>query len=84
MKSHESISIEIERTLKKLILCHNQFAIKLVTHPELHRYLDNVDKDYLAKFAGKSNAHIEFGMSDTLHINDFQFFSTLNGQRIDV
>lgn len=83
VKSHESISVEIERALKKLILCQNQFALKLVTHPDLNKYLDASDKDYYQKLAGKSNAHIEFAVNDTLHLNEFLFYSTLNGQRID-
>lgn len=84
VKSHESVSVEIERALKKIILCTGQFGLKLVIHPELNRYLDNGDKEYFRKIAGKSNAHIEFGISDNLHLNDFQFISTLNGQKIEV
>ena len=83
VKSHESVSVEIERSLKKLILCNNQFALKLVTHPELNRYLDSGDKDYYVKVAGLSNAHLEFGVNDNLHLNDYLFYSTLNGQKID-
>ena len=83
IKSHESVSIEIERSLKKLILSQNQFALKLVTHPELNRYLVSGDKDYFLKIAGTANAHIEFAVNDSLHLNDYLFYSTLNGQRID-
>lgn len=83
VKSHESISVEIERSLKKIIQAQNQFALKLVVHPELSRYLDGGDKDYYRKLANNSNAKLEFGISDNLHLNDYQFFSTLNGQKID-
>lgn len=83
IKSHESVAIEIERTLKKLILAQSQFALKLVVHPELNRYLDTTDKDFFVKIAAKSNAHIEFGTSDLYHLNEYQFFSTLNGQKIE-
>jgi ribonuclease G len=83
VKSHESISVEIERSLKKLILCQNQFALKLTTHPELNKYLESGDKDYYTKLAGKSNAHLEFAISDNLHLNDYHFYSTLNGQKVD-
>lgn len=83
IKSHESVSIEIERTLKKLIFAQNQFGLKLVTHPELDKYLETEDKDYLSRLAHKANARIEFGIDDTLHLNDYHFCSTLNGQRID-
>lgn len=84
VKSHESISVEIERSLKKLIHGQNQFALKLMTHPELNRYLDSGDKEYYAKIATKSNAHLEFGISDLLHLNEYQFYSTINGQKIEV
>jgi len=82
VKSHESVSVEIERAIKRLI--QQQFALKLVTHPELHRYLDSGDKEYYTKLAKKSNARIEFGVSDLFHLNEFQFYSTTNGQKIDV
>lgn len=83
VKNHESISVEIERVLKKLILCQNQYALKLVTHPELNRYLDGGDKDFYIKLAEKSNAHLEFGVNDNLHLNEYSFYSTLNGEPID-
>jgi len=83
VKSHESVSVEIERALKKLILCHSQFALKLIVHPELNRFLDTGDKDFYQKLAGKSNAQIEFAVNDSLHLNEFMFYSTLNGQKID-
>jgi ribonuclease G len=83
IKSHESVSVEIERTLKKLITSQNQFALRLVVHPELNRYLDLGDKDYFLKTATKSNTHLEFGTSDLNHLNEYQFFSTLNGQKIE-
>lgn len=83
VKSHESVSVEIERSLKKLILCQNQYALKLVIHPELSRYLDCRDKDYYQKIAHKANAHLEFGVTDMIHINDYVFYSTLNGHKID-
>lgn len=84
IKSHESVAIEIERSLKKLMNAQNQFALKLVTHPELNRYLDEGDKEYFVKLSGKSNAHLEFAVNDALHLNDYIFYSTLNGQRINI
>jgi ribonuclease G len=83
VKSHESVSVEIERSLKKLMQAQHQFALKLVIHPELNRYLDSNDKEYYRQLAGKSNARLEFGVNDQLHLNDYHFFSTLNGQKID-
>lgn len=84
VKSHESISIEIERALKKVINCHQQFALRLETHPELNRYLNTIDKKYLLKLAEEFNAHLEFTASDEMHINDFHFYSTINNKRVEV
>lgn len=84
VKTHESVAVEIERALKKLILCHNQFALKLMVHPDLEKYLNQSDKDYYLKLANKSNAHLEFAISDNLHLNEFLFYSTTNGQKIEV
>ncbi len=83
VKTHESVSVEIERALKKLILCHNQFALKLIVHPDLNKYLDGGDKDYYEKLASKSNAHLEFAINDSLHLNEFLFYSSINGQKIE-
>ncbi len=83
VKSHESVSIEIERTLKKLIACQNQYALRCVGHPELHRYLDSGDRDYLVQIARKANAHLEFTSNDLFHLNEYCFYSTLNGQKLE-
>jgi ribonuclease G len=84
IKTHESVSVEIERALKKLIHAHNHYALKLTVHPELNRYLgDGGDKEYLTDYALEANARLDFGVSDNLHLNDYQFSSTLNGQKLD-
>ncbi len=84
IKTHESVAVEIERALKKLISCHNQFALKLMVHPDLEKYLNQSDRDYYLKLASKSNAHLEFAINDSLHLNEFLFYSTTNGQKIEV
>ncbi len=84
VKSHESVSIEIERALKKIISCHEQFALKLIVHPELDRYLNEIDKQFLFQLATGFNAHLKCESSDSLHINDFQFYSTITNKRIEV
>jgi ribonuclease G len=84
VKTHESVSIEIERALKKVIHCNQQFGLKLEVHPELGRYLQQGDKEYLQKLAVKLNANLEFATNDLLHINEFYFYSTVNSQRIEL
>lgn len=83
VKSHESVSIEIERALKKVIDYHQQFALRLVVHPELARYLNTIDKRFLLKLAEERNAHLEITQDDNLHINDFHFISTINNKKIE-
>lgn len=84
IKSHESVSIDIERALKKLIKVHQQYAIKLVTHPEIDKYMHAIDKPYLKKVAEELNAHLECAVDDRLHLNDYQFYSSTNNQLIDL
>lgn len=84
VRSHESISIEIERALKKVIEHHQQFAIRLMIHPELSRYLNTIDKKYLLKLAEEKNAHLEFTIEENMHINDFCFVSSITNKKIEV
>lgn len=83
IKSYESISIEIERALKKLIKVQQQFALKLVIHPEVDKYLNSIDKPYLRKIAEELNAHLEYDVDDQLHLNDFHFYSSTNQQLLE-
>lgn len=83
IKSHESVSIEIERSLKKIISHQNQYALKLVMHPELHKCLEKGDLKHFVKMAGAENARLEFAVNDCLHLNDYTFYSTLNGQKLE-
>jgi len=85
IKTHESISIEIERKLKKIIGCLEQFGLQLVIHPELDKFMDKEgDKAELVKLAKKLNAKLEFTTLDTLHLNDYQFYSTITKKLLDV
>lgn len=84
VKTHESVSIEIERALKKAISHNQQFALKLVVHPELDHYLSSVDKRFLLKVAEGMNARLEFDIDENLHLNEFYFFSTISEKKIEV
>jgi ribonuclease G len=83
VKNHESISIDIERTLKKLINAQNQYALRLVVHPQLSHYLSHEDRPYLLNLASKANAYLEFSTDENLHLNHFEFYSTLNNEKLD-
>jgi ribonuclease G len=84
IKSHETVSIEIERQLKKLIKCSEQYAIKLVVHPDLAQYMRLMDRPFLQKLAEGLNAKLEFQADDNLHLNQYLFFSSINDQLIEV
>lgn len=83
VKSHESVTIEIERDLKKVIHQLEHYGIRLVIHPALDQYMEKEEeKEFLINFAKKQNAKIEFSTSDLLHINDYQFISIMSNQQI--
>jgi ribonuclease G len=84
VKTHESVSIEIERDIKKTINCLQQFAIKIVVHPHLDGYLKESDKQYFQELAESLNARIEWDTSDLLHINDYQFVSSITQKPIEI
>ena len=83
IKSHESVSIEIERAIKRLVCQHQHFGLKLISHPSLDQYLAQRDKDHFRKLAEKWNAQIVYSSNDNLHLNEFQFVSTLNGKKLE-
>ncbi len=83
IKTHESVSIEIERALKKVIQYNQKYALRLECHPELLRYIEVHFKDHLLKTTDKLNASLEFSCNDQLHLNDFHMYSTTNGEKIE-
>lgn len=84
VKSYESVSIEIERAFKKIMGCGEELDLKLVTHPQVDHYLNTIDKSYLIKLAADHNAHLTFASDDSLHLNDWAFYSTTTHERIEV
>ena len=85
IKTHESVVIEIERALKKATQHFQQFGLCLVVHPALDNYMDKTsDKDFLDKLAKKMKAQLDFDQSDMLHLNDFQLYSTVTRELLDV
>ena len=84
IKSHESISIEIERSIKKLICQQQHFGLEMICHPDLDHYLGHHDKEYFRKLAEKWNAQLRFEINDNLHLNEFQFYSSINGKKLEI
>jgi ribonuclease G len=84
VKTHESISIELERDIKKVINCEQQYALKVTLHPELYKYIQENDHEFLTGLAETLNARIDWETSDTLHLNEYRFYSSINQKPIEV
>lgn len=84
IKNHESVDIEIERALGKLINLKEELNLTLVIHPELDRHLGSKGRQHLESFAKKGKAFLKFDTSDTLHLNDFQFYSSKTHELLEV
>ncbi|QVL55343.1 MAG: ribonuclease E/G [Simkaniaceae bacterium] len=83
IKNFESISIEIERAIQKLMSIHNESKVELITHPQLNDYLGKGDKSLLEKLAKNLKGEISFKSNDELHLNGFEFYSMADGQKIE-
>ena len=84
IKTNESMYIDIERTLYKIINCNQQYGLKLVVHPIIKHHIFVVDNGFLKTLAEELNASLEIEESDELHINEFYFYSTINNEKIEV
>jgi Ribonuclease G/E len=71
IQSHETASIELERAIKKLVMDGVKGSVEVTTHPDLDRYLDGEDKDFLDKLAKKESIKLIFKTNNELHLNDF-------------
>ncbi len=84
IKTYESVSIEIERSIKKIINQNQEKEVEITTHPNLDQYITVSDKEYLKKLADKAQLKLSFRIDDNLHLNDFCFHSSNDGSKIDV
>lgn len=83
IKNHESISIEIERALKRL-LGERSLELKLTSHPHLDHYLSSEDKRHFETIAQENNSLVTFGSNDNFHLNQFEFYSITDGKKLEV
>jgi len=83
IKNFETVSVEIERTLKKLIYNQKQYALKLTLHPKIANFLNGEDKKHFIEIAEKGNANLKIEKDDELHLNDFEFYSTTSNEKIE-
>ncbi len=84
IKSHESVAIDMERDMKRIIQCQQQYALKIIVHPELLRHIQRTDRDFLHQMADSLNAKLEWEANDTLHLNDYHFVSSITDQPLEL
>ena len=84
IKNNESIIIDIERALKKLVMQNKANRLKLIYHPHLDSYLSKKDKSHLHQLAKKWKTSLEYGTDDNLHLNDFQFYAMENDKQVEL
>jgi ribonuclease G len=83
IKNHESISIEMERALKK-IMGEIPLQLKITSHPHLDDYLKKEDKGHFENIAKENNSSVEFSSNDNFHLNQFEFYSVTDGKKLEV
>ncbi len=84
IKNNESIIIDIQRALKKLVTLKKQDGLKLVYHPQLDKSLTKRDKTNYLQLAKQWETKLEFAIDDNLHVNDFEFYSISTGNKIEL
>lgn len=84
IKNHESVSIEIERTIQRLINQHKESQLRLVIHPELNDYLSGRDKKFFESMTKKGKGEIVFESNDELHLNAYEFYSLADGNQLEL
>ncbi|HRW58402.1 MAG TPA: Rne/Rng family ribonuclease [Chlamydiales bacterium] len=85
IKCHETVALEIERVLKKLIYAKEQYALEIVVHPQFLEFLEKEDDlNFLISLASKENAKIKFETNDNLHLNDFKVLSSTSKEELEV
>lgn len=84
VKTHETVSIELERAIKKVISNQGHTQLKLTFHPQLQRYLDKEGLERLRHLAQTLGARLSLHFEDSLHINDFYFAHAKSSKRIEV
>ena len=84
IKTFDSVAIELERDLKRLIQCQQHYAIKVIVHPELQRHMQRTDRDFLNQMTESLNAKITWETDDSLHLNAYRFASLIDNRLIEM
>lgn len=83
IKSHESVAIDLERDLRRVIQCQQQYAVRVVVHPDFQRHLHRTDRDFLHQMSESLNAKVVWETDDTLHLNEYRLLSSISGKPLE-
>lgn len=84
VKNFESSAIDLERAIRELVKCNEQFALDIFIHPQFEEYLNKEDKAFLTSQFEEHHAKITFKTKDTLHISEFEIHNSTNGELLEV
>ncbi|MBI5274745.1 MAG: ribonuclease E/G [Chlamydiales bacterium] len=82
IKTQETVSIEIERALKRVSHTNDLNTVEICTHPHLLDYMHHEDKEELENLGKKAKITVTFSSNDDYHLNEFSIVA--NGQEIEV
>ncbi|MBM3191556.1 MAG: ribonuclease E/G [Chlamydiae bacterium] len=83
IKSHESIVIDIERALKKLLQTECRRKLRLISHPHVDNYLAQNDKSHFQALATEFESSLVFASNDSFHLNQFEFHCMTHDQPLE-
>ena len=83
IKNFESLTIELERAINKLISQQKEQKLEIVIHPQMDEFLNRGDKNLLSKLAKQWKGEISFKTNDELHLNSFEFYNLDDGKKIE-
>jgi len=82
IKSHETMWIEIERSVRKTLQQQNIRTLDILVHPLLIEHLLHEDKEEIEMLGSKVKTSVQFLSNDQHHLNEFKLFA--NGYQIEV
>ena len=83
IKNHESVSIELERALKRVLSDKSQ-ELTITSHPQLDDYLAKEDKKLFHALAEEFESLLSFAANDNFHLNQFELYSVTDEKKLEV
>ncbi|MCH9611931.1 MAG: Ribonuclease G [Chlamydiia bacterium] len=72
VKNYESVSVEIERAIRRAFVAEGERAIEVRMHPEVDAYIAKTDKGLIQKMAEKLECKVSFATDDNFHTSQFE------------